>query len=190
MIWVSLWFDDNSTAHLRAAFHFAFVVWKVPLPKIKSLSFCMKCSITTAKNVPPKCITEVAASLRDLFLILLYMTSPFPHHTPLLLPNFFIKCSSLLQRALQSPRQLCRGKGCLVLTLRTSLSSLPPFRNRFYLGKNQTHRFYSLMFTQPETHIQRSTVNLICNFRSCKKGHFLSWFHVIFWMLLFFLSCK
>lgn len=113
IILVSLWFDDNSTFHLSAAFHFAFVVWKAPLPKIKSLSLCMKFSIILAEIFPPDTSVRWLLLLEIFSLFYCIYRLLFCTKSLCFFLTSFSKCSSLLQRVLY--RVKGRGKGCWVL---------------------------------------------------------------------------
>lgn len=151
-------------SHPSAAFHFVFLVWKVPLPNIKCLSLSLSCymkfSITRAEipTAPPS-PHPPDTSVRRLHLLETFSLFYCVYHLLICTKShcfFFISfstCSSPVQRV------LCRVKGnCAegkVAGASQNIMIIPPSFEKLILSwgkKNQRCRFHSITFTQPETY--------------------------------------
>ena len=152
LILVSLWSDENSMSHPGTAFHFVFLVWKFLLPNIKclSLSFSLHEAFNyQGWNISPRCVSEAAASLRDLSLFYcvyhLICTES--------LCFFFISfstCSSPPQRL------LCRVKGSCaerkVAGASQNIMSIPPSFEKLILSWRGKKKIKDADFTASHSH--------------------------------------
>lgn len=164
-------------SHPSAAFHFVFLVWKVPLPNIKclSLSFlcCMKFSITraeipTAHPLPTRQIHQWGGCISETFSLF-----------PLCIPSslictkshcfFFISfstCSSPVQRVLCRVKGNCAEEGCWGLSEHHDLS-LPLWEADLSWGKKIKDADFTashFSYTNGNLHMQSSNGQLMCDF--------------------------